>query len=426
MIVDFTITNFRSIREQQTFSLLAESASNHLSGNVVRPDKGKIGVLRSAGVYGANASGKSNLLLAFWALRYLVCHSGDLKDGDSIPCYEPYLLSESTKNAPIEFEIELFSKDCLRYIYNVSFDSKRIISESLDFYPSKNKANIFKRDDGNTWEEVTFGSLYKGGRKRLAFFDNNTYISKAGNSADAPEMIRSIFNYFRSDIFHLHADERVQMPLWRENTSLVNSVAAILSKVDTGIYGIGFRDIDTSKIEFPNGTPEHIRKKIIESERKETFFLHKGENGIKAEFSEDIESAGTRKLFNILPLLIDAITDGGTLILDELDNSFHPHIAELVIKLFNNPDVNRKNAQLIFSTHNVNLMSHDLLRRDQIWLTEKKDGETTFSSLDDFDKSIVKMDSPFRKWYVEGRFGAIPSIDIISISKLIIDRIADA
>lgn len=426
MIIDFTIANFRSIREKQTFSLYAESPSNHLSDNIAYPDKGKIGVFRTAGVYGANASGKSNLLLAFVALQYIVCHSGDLKDGEEIPCYEPFTLSESTKDAPVEFEIEFFSKDNTRFIYSVAFDATRIVTESLDFYPSRSKANIFNRNDRDTWEDITFGNHYKGGKKRLAFFDNNAYISKSGNSADSPELVRSIFNYFRVDFFHLGVDERIGLSQWKDNKALVSSVASILSKVDTGIYDINFRENDISRIKLPHDIPESVKKKILDAESKKPIFIHKGDNEYQEEFTENMESSGTIKLFRMLPVLIEAFDDGGVLLLDELDNSFHPHIAELIIKLFNNPDVNKNNAQLIFSTHNINLMNPEILRRDQIWLTEKKSGETLFSSLDEFDKTSVKMDSPFGKWYGEGRFGAIPSIDIGAISKIIVDRISNA
>jgi AAA15 family ATPase/GTPase len=424
MIIDFTISNFRSIREKQTFSLFAESSSSHLAENVARPGDGKIGVLRTAGIYGANASGKSNLLLAFEALRYIVCSSGDLKDGDNIPCYEPYMLSATSKNAPIEFEIEFFSKDGVRYIYKVAFNSKRILSESLDFYPSRSKANLFKRDEKDNWESVTFGGHYKGGKKKFAFFDNNSYISKAGNSADAPDLIRSIFNYFRLELFHLGVNQRIGMFRWKENQELVNNIAEILSKVDTGIFGVSFKEQDVTDIKLPSDIPDAIRKRILESESKKPVFLHKGENGYQEEFTEEMESAGTTKLFNMLPMLIEAFDDGGILLLDELDNSFHPHIAELIIKLFNDSSVNKNNAQLIFSTHNINLMSPDLLRRDQIWLTEKNNGETLFISLDEFDKNTVKIDSPFNRWYGDGRFGAIPAIDAGAIADIIKDRIS--
>ncbi len=424
MIIDFTISNFRSIREKQTFSLFAESSSNHLAENVARPGDGKIGILRTAGIYGANASGKSNLLLAFEALRYIVCFSGDLKEGDDIPFYEPYMLAPTCKNAPTEFEIEFFAKDEVRYIYKVTFNAKRIILESLDFYPSRAKANLFKRDEKDNWESVTFGGHYKGGKKKFAFFDNNSYISKAGNSADSPDLIRLIFKYFRLGIFHLGVNQRIGIYRWKDNQELVNSISEILSKVDTGISGVSFKEQDVANIKFPSNIPEAIRKRILKLESKKPVFFHEGENGFQEEFTEKLESAGTIKLLNMLPMLIDAFEDGGILLLDELDNSFHPHIAELIIKLFNDPSVNKNNAQLIFSTHNINLMSPDLLRRDQIWLTEKNNGETLFTSLDEFDKSSVKIDSPFSKWYGDGRFGAIPAIDSEAISDIIKKRIS--
>lgn len=418
MIIDFTISNFRSIKEKQTFSMLAEGAANHLKENVAYPNEDNIGVLRTVGIYGANASGKSNLLLAIEALRFIICKSGDLKDGESIPCYEPYLLSSTTKNQPTLFEIEFFVKS-LRFLYSVSFNTNRVLSESLNFYPSSKPANLFNRKEDDTWEDIPFGSHYKGGKKRHAFFENNSYLSKAGNSADAPEIIRSVFNYFRNDIFHLGSEETVQLVGWRDNSEMVTKVANVLSSIDTGISDLVFEDIDESSIRLPKDIPESLKNRIISLKKKKPIFFHKDEDGRMEKFNENIESSGTMKLFNTLPMLIKAFEEGGVLFLDELDNSFHPHIAELLIKLFNDPQVNVNNAQLLFSTHNINLMSPKLLRRDQIWLTEKNKGATTFYSISEFDKSIVKPDSPYRRWYEDGRFGAIPNIDVGEIVSIL-------
>lgn len=429
MIIDITMANFRSIRDKQTFSLLAESASTKQEENVV-PVEDKIHLLRSSGIYGANASGKSNLLLAFRALRYMVYGSGVLEDGDPIPCYEPYRLNQATKTAPIDFEIEFFcpyQKKMTRFIYAISFDAHHIVFESLDFYPSQAKANLFKRHENDGWKNIRLNSRYKWGRRQHhSFFPNNSFLSKAGNSPDAPEIIRSVYNYFKKNIVHLGKDEDFSVLDWRDNPSMVASVATILSKVDTGISNIQFRETDTSNIRIPEMFPEPLKQKILAHESKKPFFQHKGHNGEEEIFSENIESDGTKRLFKILPLLLRIFEEGSVLIMDELESSLHPHVAELIIKLFNNPIVNQKNAQLIFSTHNLQLMSPDLMRRDQIWLTEKRHGETLFSSLDDFDKNAVKMDSPFSKWYDEGRFGAIPQIDIAEISRIISSRISDA
>jgi AAA15 family ATPase/GTPase len=132
-----------------------------------------------------------------------------------------------------------------------------------------------------------------------------------------------------------------------------------------------------------------------------------------------MKSAGTQKLFHLAPLIVNVLSNGGVLIIDELDNSMHPFMADIIIRLFNDPDVNKGNAQLIFSTHNITLMSSERFRRDQIWFTEKINGATSIYSLDDFDKNMVKPQSPFNKWYAEGRFGAVPKIDYLRIVELL-------
>lgn len=426
MIVDFTIKNFRSIKEEQTFSMFAESSSKYLSKNIKFYDDGEFGVLKTAGVYGANASGKSNVLLAFEALRYIICKSGDLKDGDEILCYDPYLLSPTTKTAPVEFEVEFMcGKHSTRYIYKVSFTRKKIISESLDFYPSSRPANLFYRAESDTWESMKLGGYYKGSKRRFAFFDNNSYISKAGNSADSPKVARDVFNYFRLGVMHLGMNERINSMAWASNEAFVKEVSGVLSKVDTGIFDIGFKEKDPSEINIPKSIPEDLRKTIIASESTQPVFYHKNSSGALEEFTEDMESEGTNKLFDMLPMLIIVLKAGGVMIIDELDNSFHPHLAELIIKLFNDPKTNLNNGQLIFSTHNVALMSPSLFRRDQIWLTEKFDGETSLVSLEEYDKETVKIDSPFDKWYSEGRLGGTPQIDIEGIKRILRNEVKE-
>ncbi|MDO6487886.1 ATP-binding protein [Colwellia sp. 6_MG-2023] len=420
MIIDFTIQNFRSIKKEQTFSFYAQKSLNHHTDNIAYPDGGKIGVLRTSGIYGANASGKSNMLLAFEALRFMICRSGELKEGDIIEPHEPFRLSKETINAPTVFEIEFFTIENVRFIYKIEYNSTEIIFESLDFYPSIKKANIFTRYGGLSWKDVKFGSSFKGGKKQFAFFSNNSYLSKAGNSADAPDIIRTVYNFFRKNLLHLEPDENFHDNEWKNDAVLINKMAKILTKVDTGITGIELKENSQVKgLDFPSGIPESLKKRIISDLKLQPWFNHKTEDGDVELFSENMESSGTRKLFNMLPLLMKTFEKGSVLILDEIDQSYHSHLAELIIKLFNNPLINRNNAQLIFSTHNLNLMSPQIFRRDQIWFAEKLKGATTFYSLDQYDKDIVKSNSPFGKWYEEGRFGAIPNIDIKTIANIL-------
>ncbi|WP_417809978.1 AAA family ATPase [Thioclava sp.] len=429
MIVDFTISNFRSIKNEQVFSLFAESKSDHLSGNIFYPGNGKLGLFKTAAVYGSNASGKSNILKAFSAIKYLICDSGDLKDGDNIPCYEPYELCEENKHSPITFEIEFFSKDNLRYIYKVSYLENKITHESLDFYPSRQKANLFSRNENDDWDDITFGKMYKGGRKKIAFFNNSTYIAKAGNTADAPDVIKELFNYFRSGIIYMGFNYNISLSTWRDNTTAVNRISNVLSSIDTGIRNINFEDRDISSFQFSDDMPKELATKIKEDFKKVPVFFHEDENGNTKKFSEDMESSGTQRIFRVFPVIMEAFENGSVLVIDELESSFHPHIAELIINLFNDKKVNVNGAQLIFSTHNIGLMSPELLRRDQLWLTEKNKGETVLASLEDFDKGFVKIDSPFGKWYADGRFGAVPQIDYDAIREVLKEslvRVKDA
>jgi uncharacterized protein len=420
MIIDFTISNFRSIKTEQTFSLYAENPGSHLLSNITYPTSSKVGVLKCAGVYGANASGKSNLLLALRALRYIICKTGELKEGDEIRCYEPYQLSEDSKSAPIRFEIEFVTPDGMQYKYLVSFTRNKIIEEYLDFYPSAKAASIFSRGLNDTWETIRFGTLYKGGKKRHSLFESNAYISVAGNKADAPEIVRKVYNYFRKEMLLLCCDEHVLHPGVLNSSNLLEKVAAFLSLVDTGITGIKSEDnVEIEDISFPKGMSEKIKETIIRQNKTKFLFSHDTDYGGMEYFDLKQESSGTQKLFELAPVIIDALENGGVLVFDELDNSMHPFMAELIIKLFNDEEVNNNGAQLIFSTHNINLMSPDCFRRDQIWFTEKNDGATTFYSLEDFDKKKVKPQSPFNIWYAEGRFGGVPKIDYQGIVSLL-------
>ncbi len=424
MIVDFTVSNFRSIKNEQTFSLYAENPGSYLTGNITYPGKKKIGVLKSAGIYGANASGKSNVLLAFEALQYLIRASGRFKDGDPIKCYEPYRLSEKTKTAPVAFAVEFFTPDGMRYSYRITFNRNRILEEKLYFYPSVKEAKLFERGVEDTWETIDFGTLFTGGKKRIPFFGNNAYLSKAGDSADAPELIRNVYNYFRNDVLRLGLNEAVQIDNWVEEEGLVDKVSALLGFIDTGVSGIHVkeRDVDPQTVNIPDGVPESIRDSILRDMKRAFHFSHIGEESEVELFDLRMESAGTQRLFRLAPLLVDALQSGGVLIVDELDHSMHPFIAELIIRLFNDPEVNCGHAQLIFSTHNISLMSPDQFRRDQIWMTEKVKGVTRLFSLDAFDKKTVKPQSPFNRWYAEGRFGAVPKVDYRGIVNLLSTR----
>ncbi len=419
MIVDFTVSNFRSIRDETTISFFVEHPGTHLTENVSYPSGDKIGVVKSAGIYGANASGKSNLLLVFAALEYIISESGNLKDGDSIRCYEPFRLSPTTRNAPIRFEVEFVVPEGTRYRYKVAFNKYRIVEEQLIAYPSKQPALLFERKESDTWDTIKFGTTFKGGKKRLPFFPNNAYLSKAGNSADAPELVRNVYNYFRMGMVRIAPDERIIFRPWVEDRDIVKLVSDLLCFADTEIDKVVVTQRDISKLKLPADMPDDLKEAIRWDYRWKIAFSHKTETGDIELFEPKDESAGTLRLFRLAPIFIDALTTGGVVLVDELESSMHPFMAELIIKMFNDPEVNPKGAQLIFTTHNVNIMSPELLRREQVWFVEKESGASRYYSLRDFDKSLVKPTTPFNRWYLDGRFDAIPKIDYQKIMDLL-------
>ncbi|GFM73012.1 hypothetical protein PSCICL_40040 [Pseudomonas cichorii] len=396
-----------------------ENPKSHLLDNIAYPRDDGIGVLKTAGIYGANASGKSNILQGLSALRWLITSSDSLREHKKIVCYEPYLLAGHTRNAPISFEVEFIISGKHRYIYAISYDSTEIISESLDFYPSRQKANIFNRPAGSTWDTITFGSYYKGGVKKIPHFKNNSYLAVAGNNAAAPDIIRDVHKYF-SRIIKFGLSRSFPVSSIYHNERVLNMSTDFIKSLDTGVTAISKEENHTPEsLKALSPFPKHIREQILEDHKYKFLFRHKDEDGGYVNFEQEKESDGTQQLFRLFPAIISSLRLGGILIIDELESSFHPHIAELVIDLYNNPDINIYNAQLLFTTHNLQLMSPKVFRRDQIWFASKTNGASKLFSLDEFDKGTVTTSSPYGNWYGEGRFGAIPEINKSQIFSMI-------
>lgn len=418
MFISLSIENFRSIKDKNTLSFSASSTGKeHLPNHIYNSPEGNFSVLRSVGIYGANASGKSNILLAFEVLRYLAVLSKNLDENERIPCYEPYALSRESLSSPIKIEADFLLDNDIRYTYKVSFDEKRILEESLDFYPNKVKSIVFDRR-GN---EIKFGGNYKGGKKLVSFFENNTYLSKAGSDASTPQMIRDIYNFFRLNCILLRTSEKFILDHDNLPDDIMDNISKILCNIDTGVKSVSLVEQEVKIPPFLEGKEsEEVRNHYIKRNKTKFMFSHEGESGFQAEFEEKYESDGTRKIFSMMGPLLQAFSERHVFIFDEIDNGLHPHIADVLIKLFNDKTINKVGSQLVFTTHNVQIMSPDKMRRDQIFFAEKKEGKTSTYSLDSFDKKQVKTTSDYASLYDEGRFGAIPLINFFKIKDLIL------
>lgn len=418
MIIDFSVANFKSFQDEQLFSMNAENGLKRLPGNYSEIEDGKFSILRSAAIFGPNASGKSNLLGAIKALKWLITESKSLNEEDSIPPYEPFKLSPGAASKLTEFEIEFVVPSGIRYKYSVAYSNERVVSESLYSFPKRQSALIFSRGGDDTWRTIKFGASYKGGDRRFSFFPNSTYISRAGNDASAARSIREIVQYFRSIII-LDAGVNVHVSNFYEREGNLKIVTDLICLADTGVKNITIEERSNENIRLPEDIPEQLKKIILQQNSVSYKFWHEAQNGQLIKFDKEEMSDGTVKLFELLPMLLMALSAGAPIFIDELDSHLHTNIVSLIFELFNDPIANSKDAQIIVTTHDTNLMDPSKLRRDQLWLVQKNNGSSTLTSLDAYDKGSVRPNSPFEEFYKDGRFGALPSLSYVKIRKAI-------
>lgn len=392
------------------FSLAAERSLSRHSGNYSSFEDGKVNILRSSAIFGANASGKSNLLRAFAAIRWLIVSSGDRKDGQEIPPYEPFRLSRENEDNPVWFDIEFIVPSGTRYRYSISFLRMKIVEEKLVSYANRLPAVVFDRRPGDTWETIKFGGTYKGGARRLPFFENAAYLSRAGNDASAPPAIREIYRYFEQMV-HMPAEGQLMSRLAVTKPSMLNAVSELVCLADTGVSKITIEENEGfGDIKFPDGMPDELKNAIIADNKFSAKFWVEGDGGSLVAFSADDMSSGTNRLFDLLPFVVDALLAGSVIIIDEIQAHLHTDLVILLLNIFHDSSINKYGSQIIFTSHDSNLLDSSVLRRDQIWFASKEAGVSSIRSLDEFDKSYVRHDSPFETFYRDGRLGALPRV----------------
>ncbi len=406
MITKFSVENFLSIRDKVTLDLVAGSNDNSLKDNVFGN-----GLLKSCVIYGHNASGKTNLLKAFKFFLELILfsHSNSARYRTN---RIPYRLNRKYLKKKSSFEIE-FLLNNNRYIYMVSLDNERIYSESL--YEGRKK--IYLREET---EKFSYGRKYKSYKSySQQTLDNMLFISRAVNLKEEG-ILRDIYLWFKENIiisisdnngFNLFDnlfDKDETTELMYKNKKLKNKIMNLLKSCDLGIVDIKIKKI--SEDDMPPDIPRKLRKQILLDRKYKIEFIHEQENEGKNEsisFDFNEESSGTQKIFSIAGSIIDALENNKVLLIDELEKSLHPLIMEHIVNIFNSKK--NKSSQLIFTTHNTDLLDLNLLRRDQIWFMEKAPNKNT-SLVSVYDFKGIRKDLDIKKAYYSGRFGAIPII----------------
>ncbi len=422
MLLQFSIKNFRTFKEKASLILVASNYDKETRefDNINQDAKFNLRILKSAVVYGANASGKSKLFEALGFMKHFVITSSkESQKGDKINI-EPFRLNSDSEELPTEFEVVFIHQNVL-YRYGFETDKEKIVSEWLYYKPKTKEIELFYRD-GNKYEthERNF-SKGKAVIKEGLVRDNALLVSVSAQFNESTSI--AVIDWFKNLKYISGLNEsgyqgftmsRTEDPIHKA------SILDLLKAADLGIQDIKLQKLEIDKL--PKEMPKELRDKIIKEviEDKAEFIsdvltTHKKYDSNKqvidnVNFSlDDDESSGTAKFFALTGPILDVIENGYTLVVDELDSKLHPNLVCKIVSLFNSKKLNKKNAQLIFNTHDTNLLSSGLFRRDQIWFAEKnKFGEAKLYSLADFKSDEVRKTESFEDNYVKGKYGAVP------------------
>ena len=409
MLIEFKVANFRSIREMQSLSLVADNIDKDMTSALLdRPLPGLSGLkyLKGAAIYGANASGKSNLIEAINFLAEFVKKSATkLEPGDSTGT-EPFKLDHASLLNASEFEITFVTQE-IRFVFGVVLTPQRVLEEYLVAYPKGSPQKWYHRtfnESENSYTWATPSTRFKDDKSlRDKTRENNLFLS-VGPQWNHPQLSIA-FDWFKSSlkVLHLNADNRVNShftaQLIKNNPAYYQLVLHLLRNADIGVVDANIKEISTDNVS-QNVSPSLVQKLEIK-------LLHKAEGVESVSLNFDTEeSAGTQRFFSLIGPWLEILSNGYTVFVDELETSLHPILVRELLKLLFNSTTNPKGAQVIFSTHNTVLLDSSLLRRDQVWFTEKtSEGATHLYPLTAYQP---RKDEALAKGYLAGRYGAIP------------------
>lgn len=416
MLVEFTVNNYKSIKNTIKFSMLTSSKDE---GNYFT---NRYNLLRSSILYGANASGKSNFLRAIAFMDKFVLNKYKiLQSTDTLP-HEPFRLCSETEYASSEFEIVFFI-GTIKYRYGFELDNEKIYSEWLFSDEKGKEAKLFLRDSDE--KDYVNPTKFKEGyiffnkkEEKIKVPSNQLFIWKCDQ--DDGEISKSILNWFN----HLNMidgmDHKGYINYTMQEMGNASFKKDIINLVKTA--DINIENIEVEEEEVPIDIIEQLpfsdtfKNNMIDGGGLKSISLNTMHNKYDKDGNiignvlfelEKEESKGTRKFFAMSAPILDTLKNGKILIIDELDASLHPLLTQHLINLFHDETVNTKNAQLIFATHDTNLLNRNIFRRDQIWLTEKDKYESTdLYSLSEL-KGVRKKED-FEGQYIQGKYGAIP------------------
>ena len=395
MLCQFTVKNFKSIRDEMTFDMQATAISEH-EDRVIKDKDGELYLLVSA-IYGPNGGGKSNVLEALHILAAKVLRPLYATDDNSYHPFqmkkiliEPFAFGAEEKEAPTEFEL-FFRTKTAEYRYVLTVKKDIVLYERMDRVKldTGRQSALFERSDEGIELKGVFAKL----KISDELSETLTLLSYLGITYRKNEVIKDILNWFEYGIDFLNYGNSIQeLRMAIANSDDVKSlVLDMIQEMDLDIVNFRVEEMENERIEV-------YTKHIVD--------------GYESELNLSDESSDTKKLFGLLPFIADSLASGTTLVIDELDAKIHPALLRHIIMMFNDMEINRHGAQLIFTSHDLSTMNSEVFRRDEIWFVAKGNRQNSkLYSLVEFknDKGeSVRKDAKFDKQYLEGKYGADP------------------
>ena len=420
MLIQFSAKNYLSFKDEQTLSLTIAKGGELVNSNTFRSNlSAPAGLLKTAVIYGPNASGKSNFLAALVAMKRIVTGSAtEWQRGKELPV-TPFLLDEMSAESPSEFEI-VFVADGVRYQYGFAATSERVHEEWLLAFPKVKPQRWFTRiwnEEINTYE-WEMGNSFTG-QKQLwqdTTRSNALFLSTAVHLNS--KQLQPVFDWFNNSlrtIFFSGFYQELEFTASRcKDSNELKKVVEYLKVADLGIDDISVESEKISSKHLPDNMSDEAKIYFLENEINTDVFdirtIHKTNQGKTLLFSFNLESEGTQKFFALTGPIIDTLENGYVLFIDELHSNFHPKMVRFLVDLFHDEKTNPNNAQLIFTSHETSILSQDIFRRDQIWFCEKdKEQASILYPLTDF--SPRKGRENLEAGYLSGRYGALPYLN---------------
>lgn len=401
MLIEFSFKNYRSFRDETVLSMEATRIGT-FKGCLIAYNNMKL--LPGAAILGKNGGGKSNVIRAFWlAVQFIKNAQRTQHEKAEVPVI-PFALNDYSATEPTEFSF-IYTLDNIKYWYSFAATRDKIFSESLYYAPKGQKAMVFSRKG----QKFTF-TADKVRRKLIGetVAKNQLYFSVACTMNDI--VCSSAMKWFRDKVYFSrdYSDIPLQLLEYYSNPNMLKAITDYAKAADFGIEDMQF-DINSNEIEadsvFPFTAPEGIKATALH------FGLNR--NGSNTRYSLELadESDGTRKFIALTPAIESVLSNGGILLIDGIEKNLHPMLVEYIVAKFQSKKTNPNGAQIVFTTHNTELLNMELLRKDQLYFTDKnkEDGVSKLYSISDFSTRTTEN---VRKGYLLGKYGATPNIKI--------------